>query len=1046
MAKVIALVLAATLSASAQTYTVQTFAGGVAPDGLAASAASLGGIYGTAMDANGNVYLSLADYDMVARIDAATGMLTRVAGGAHGFGGDGGPALSARLNGPGALALDAAGNLYIADFQNARVRMVVNGYISTVAQCSAGGLAVDASGALYIADFYNHVVNKLAGGVVTRIAGNGTYGFDGDGSTATNAQLAGPMGLAIDAAGNVYFAEAYANRVRKVSGGIVTTVAGSTTAGFSGDGKAAIAATLRTPADVALDEANRIYIADYGNNRVRVVTPNGTISTFAGNGTAVFSGDGGQAVGAGLAAPRRVLVDSAGNLTIADGVRFRRVQQGIIATVAGGGIPAGENGPAASAQLASPAGLAVDAAGNVYIADAGTGRILEVSAGKLTRVAGTGTPGFGGDNGPATRAMLAAPSAAAVDGAGNVYVADTQNLRVRKIEGGTISTIAGGGSATSDNVAGTSAQLNGPEGVAVDAGGNVYIADVTRVRTLSGGVISTAAGNGSSGYQGDGGPATAAYLADASAVAVDAAGNLYLADSANNRVRMVAGGTISTVAGNGTFGFSSTTGAATSAMLGQPAGVAADTAGNLYITDQQRVLKLAKGKLTTIAGAVSPQGIAVDSAGNLYVAEPAAHRVRMLSPAGTACSVGLAVSFAPNFQVPAAGGSFTVNTITGPSCSWTVENMPDWIAVAGDVSGVGPASIGLAVAPNPDAPRSATMLIGGQTVSVTQAGKIAISGQVTTGGAGLAGVIVTLSGGPGGTTTTDSGGNYSFPGLDSAGSYTVSPSLAGYTFTPPTIVLSNSTSNPTGNFVAWQPPHVTGFAPVFASLLEPPPATLAPGEAVAVYGGNLCSDPAAAKPTLPDRLAACMAKVDGTNIRLYYASGAQINAVLPQALGVGSHQLVIERYTDTSYKQLAVQSAPLSFTVEQVSLAFVEAPQAGGATLVAQYLDGGLAGPGRPLHPGDTIILYLTGLGRTVDTFPEGAAPGKPSAAVQTVAITVEGMPAQVLYAGVQPQYPGLDQITVKLPVYSLGAGETAANLQIRASTGRTLSYFVSSY
>jgi uncharacterized protein (TIGR03437 family) len=794
-----------------------------------------------------------------------------------------------------------------------------------------------------------------------------------------------------------------------------------------------------------LDAAGNLFIADYGNNRIRMVA-NGVITTSAGNGTQTFSGDGGSATSAGLAAPQRMAFDGAENLYLVDGVRVRKIAGGVIATVAGGGAPLGEGGLAASAQLHSPQGVAVDAAGNVYITDAGTGRVLEVSNGTIQKLAGTGTAGFNGDNGPAANAQLAGPSGVAVDAAGNIYVTDGANLRVRKVAGGTITTFAGGGSTLGDNGPAAKAQLSAPEGLAVDGAGNLYIADLNRVRMVSNGVIGTAAGNGNVGYQGDGGVATAARISGASGVAA-ASGNLYIADSGNNRVRIVANGVITTAAGNGNYGFSGTGGTATSATLGNPTGVAADPSGDFYVTDSYRVLKVSKGKITTIAGLTGPQGVAVDGAGNVYVADPAGHRVRVLTPAGTACAVAPTPA---TLQIAMTGGTLALNIGTGETCPWAIENLPDWIAVSGDLFGAGPASATLVIAPNPDMPRSGTFVAGGQNVTVTQAGTATILGQVTlrtTAGAAVAGVTIGLTGAVTAQVMTDAGGNFAITNLNSTGTYTVTPALAGYSFVPVSQTFTNTTANPTANFTAWPLPRIAALAPAFASALQPPPAGLAAGEIVTLFGTNLCTDPAAsAVPTLPDRIGACIVQVDGVNIRLYYGSSSQVNAVLPQALALGTHQMVVQRYTDTGYKQMAAQSQTFPFTVDRVGMAFVEWRDVAATVVAAQYTDGGLAASSRPLRPGDTISLYLTGLGRKAQTFTEGAAPKTTSPAMETILIVVQGQSAKVLYAGVQSQYPGLDQITLQLPAYTLPAGKTTATIQISApSTGQTLSYEVSS-
>jgi uncharacterized protein (TIGR03437 family) len=1056
--------LALASAALAQTYTLKTFAGGALPENVAGTSANLGGVYGIALDNLGNVFLALGDYDIVVRVDANTGVVTRVAGtGTAGYNGDNIPAASAQLSGPTGLAVDAAGNLYIADAGNFRVRVVSGGIITTIAGDGSPGysgdngpaasaqfngladLAVDSSANLYIADFYNQVIRMVSHGVITTVAGNGTYGTSADNLPATSVPLAGPSGIALDSAGNLYIAEGYNNKIRKVSNGMIGTVAGTGAAGFTGDKGQATSATLQQPTDIAVDSAGNLYIADYGNNRIRKVTAaTGVITTVAGNGTKTFNGDNVGATAAGLPSPQRIAVDAAANFYIVDAGRIRKVANGTATTMAGGGSPAGEGGPAASAQLLSPQGLAVDATGNLYIADQGTGRILKVSGGMLTRIAGGGPPGGANVDGiPATSAQLAAPYGVAVDPSGNIYLADSTAARVRKISGGVISTVAGGGSVLGDNGPATSAQLSDPLGIAVDAGGNLYIADFNRVRLVSNLTISTVAGNGSAGYQGDGGVATAAELATPNGVAVDSSGNLYIADTGNNRVRMVSGGIVTTVVGSGTYGFTGSNGNATSATLGAPSSVTADFSGNLYITDAYRVLKVTKGKISAIAGLDAPQGVAVDAAGNVYVANPSGHRVYVLTPSGTACAVSVAPT---SLQSPAAGGNLTIAIQTGSSCPWAVESLPAWTTLSGNTFGTGPATVTLAVAANPDAPRSATIVIGGQNVAVAQAGAMTILGQVTLpSGDPLPGVTVTLGAlGLQTAATTDSGGNFSFSPLNSAATYTVTPSLAGYSFVPPSLTFANAIANPAANFVAWPQPQVGGLGPGFGSLVEPIPTSFAAREIVTIYGANLCSTATGAAPTYPDRLTACIVQVDGVNIRLSYGSPVQINAVLPQTLALGAHQLVVQRYIDTGYKTLAAQSQPFSFTVVRISMAFLERTDGALTVLLAQYADGGFAGSARPLHAGDAITLYLTGLGRTAQTFAEGAAPKTASSAVESIQINVQGQPAQVSYTGVQPQYPGFDQVNLKLPNYTLTAGQSTVTFQITApSTGQTLNYTI---
>jgi uncharacterized protein (TIGR03437 family) len=260
-------------------------------------------------------------------------------------------------------------------------------------------------------------------------------------------------------------------------------------------------------------------------------------------------------------------------------------------------------------------GVAVDVAGNLYIADSFNNRIRRVSNGVITTVAGNGQAGFIGDNGPATSAKLDGPQGVAVDSAGNIYIADTNNNRIRKVSNGVITTVAGNGSLffSGDNGPATNAQLKGPLGVAVDPAGNIYIADSVnnRIRRVSNGVITTFAGNGGLGFSGDNGPATSAQLSGTGGVAADSGGNVYIADVNNFRVRRVANGVITTVAGNGTGGFSGDNGLATNAALNQPNGVAVDLAGNVYVADtgNNRIRLLTPGAIpspTITQGGVVP--------------------------------------------------------------------------------------------------------------------------------------------------------------------------------------------------------------------------------------------------------------------------------------------------------------------------------------------------------------------------------------------------------------------------------------------------------
>ncbi len=291
------------------------------------------------------------------------------------------------------------------------------------------------------------VISLSPGGTIHTVAGTGQAAFSGDNAAATSATLALPFGMTADGSGNIFIADTNNHRVRRIdTSGNITTVAGNGQQGFTGDGGPATSAALNQPSAVALDAADNLYIADSSNHRIRKVS-NGTITTLAGNGTAGFSGDSGAATSAALNFPQGVAVDAAGDVYIADtkNHRIRKVTSGTISTIAGNGDQnfAGDNGPAINASLDTPSAVVVDASGNVFVADTENHRIRKVAGGTITTLAGNGSAAYTGDGGPATSAALAYPLGVAADGSGSVFIADSDNNVIRRVSaGGTITTVA----------------------------------------------------------------------------------------------------------------------------------------------------------------------------------------------------------------------------------------------------------------------------------------------------------------------------------------------------------------------------------------------------------------------------------------------------------------------------------------------------------------------------------------------------------------------------------------------------------------------------
>src|ERR1017187_9140414 len=513
------------------TYHVETVAGSSRiGDGGPALAAQFSNIQGIAIDRLGNLYLSDTDHHRVRKVSAGT-VITIAGTGVAGFSGDGGSALTAQLNFPYGLALDSAGNVYVAHLGNQRVRRISpDGVIATVAgtgrkASSPDGaaptdtsllaprnVAVDAAGNLYIAEFVGNRVRKLTpGGKLATVAGTGVAGWSGDGDRATAAQIHCPAGMAFDRAGALYFADSENHVVRKL---YADGTIGSLGAAF--DGNPGLA--MFTPAAIAVDPSGTLYVGGPAAFVVRAFTTTGQWITYTGIGHSVND----------------LTADLYGNLFIADGSRLWRMDpSGTFVTVAGDSFSysVGDNGPATMGQLDQPSALTLDSTGNLFIADSGNELVRQVTPdGTLTTLAGTGTAAQGAATGNSGGVALNTPMGVAMDPVGNVVVADTYNHRILLVTPErTIRAVAGMGTdgASPEGTGPLVAQLRAPRAVCTDSPGNLYIVDTSNHRVLRlapGGTLQTAAGNGSGGNAGDNGAARLGPLNTPNACGTESAG------------------------------------------------------------------------------------------------------------------------------------------------------------------------------------------------------------------------------------------------------------------------------------------------------------------------------------------------------------------------------------------------------------------------------------------------------------------------------------------------------------------------------------------
>lgn len=979
-----------------QSYTISTAAGAGVPQNVPGKTTSFGSSVPSAIaaDSAGNVFF--ADQNSIVRLDAITNTLSMVVGnGTTGYSGDNGPATSAQLNNPGGLALDPAGNIYIADSGNNVIRKVSHGVITTLAGNGTAGnpcangpaastgvngatwLAVDSAGNVYVSEPANNCVLKVSNGQITSAAGTGKSGYTGDSNLAVNATLHKPAGVAVDSGGNLYIADSSNGVVREVTivNGIIHTFAGDgSCCVFSGDNGEAINAELNFPTGLAVDSSGNLYIVDSLNYRIREVS-SGIITTVAGGGKAV-PGDGGPAISASLGSPSSVAVDSASDIYIGDpgSASIREVAHGTISTIAGNGSN-GDNGPATSAQLGTSVdalvldtagnlyisasldirevsraagtittflglgevakavgnescyaqatrGLAFNSAGNLFVSYSEFCRIFEVSGGMLSIFAGTGAQEQNQNGGPALEIAMS-PQGLAIDSAGNTYFADAvftgsfvydgilPNLSpsIRKISNGIVTNL----------LSNAGSELTAPGGVVLDPAGNLYIADFGGNRILKystqSGVVTTVAGNGHAGFAGDNLGAASAELNGPLAVALDAAGNLYIADSRNNRIRKVdaINSIITTIAGNGTAGFAGDYGPAGNAELNFPSAVAVDTSGNAELN--------------------FPSAVAVDTSGDVFIADDNNVRVRVLTPSGGgSCSYFVSPSL---LEPPPSGAVVTLNVQTTAFCPWTVSNLPSWITVSGASAGTGPGSASLSIAANTAAGRAAAISVGGFSVPISQQG----------------------------------------------------------TNTTPLIALVNNAEG--GSQV---------IAPnTWVSILGSDLAL--PADSRTWQGTDFVNN------QLPTKLDGVSVTVNGNPAYVYFISSTQINILTsPDAVSGSAQVQVTNNGVVSGMFNAQAQAASPSFFVFGA-----------GPYVAATHADGSLVGPTTlypgsttPAQPGETVLIYANGFGMTSVPVVSGALTQSGTLS-PLPGLTIGGVPAMVAFAGLN-QTPGEFQFNVVIP------------------------------
>ena len=1004
--------------------------------------------------------------------------------------GDNGRARDARLLTPEGALVDAQGNLYFCDRGNSRVRRV--GRDQTITTIAGGGETITvvdgqpatsvrlfdpigialnpATNILYFSDYVASKVYSvdLASGAIAVLAGTGRSGSGGDGGAAKRASLNGPRGLAFHPALGVLIADSFNHRIRRVdlATGTITAIAGSGTRGFLGDSAAAIAGQLSFPHGVAIGPDRVVYIADWGNSRIRRVRTDGIMETVAGTGSLRFSGDGGPAINATVDG-YDVSVAPDGTLYLTDQYfhRIRRVTPaGIISTIAGTGFYgfSGDGGSGAVAKLDVPNAVALDTFGSLYIADGLNHRIrrLTLSSSIIDTYAGANR--FGGDALPAPQALLTTPKDVSYDAAGNLYFADTGNHCIRRIDrDGIVNIVAGiGGEAGNggESIAATSSRLDRPTAVVADADGTLYIADRgnRRIRKVEpSGIIRTISGNdryspqalalqaqqrrlyftdsdfhqvlfidlanpaaipvpvaGSpnfrAGFSGDGGPAINAFFRGPEGIAIAPNGDLYIVDAGNSRLRRIdSAGVITTVAGNGEAEFSPSDGPLTNAILSAPTRVAIDAQSNIFVSEGVfgRIRRISGTRIDTIAG-LNIGGFAGDGG--------PARQANLRNPSGITFASDGSLVFADSDNhrlrrlvptaTPAPAVAARLEVRAGHNQTGTVgQLLPQALSVAALSASNQPVA-GTAV-----------------TFSVTTGVAAVSAASVSTGSDGLASITVTLSATAG-------------PVQITARSGTLTPVVFSLTATAATVT----------------PPPVVVVRPIISrggiigvGFSVPAVTTISPRGIIAIAGQNFLEPGITGRRVdfalesvnglLPTRLLGVCVEIAGIRAPMLDVFGTQLDVVVPALTGTSATVRVIRRCDQPD----AVTSDPETIAVAPTAAEFLYSQlNADGRNPVAAInaVTGALIGPATlagfaPAASGDILTIFATGFGVTNPVI----VPGGTSAGIAEVTApfrvrigTVDLAPADILYVGASPGSL-IYQVNLRVP-----AGLEAGNLPVQ--------------